>query len=138
MRGDGRTYSFPLSYYAAMVAHAAKHQVTSLLTVARATEAGIDLIQCSNNPSLHGDWCDAYRGKVFSIRGATPGFPRLDQLPNNGAPFHPWCRHTMRPFNPAGKSEEDLRQLGNVDERFLLGPQNDFNTMVRAWWASKR
>lgn len=134
----GRLFRYPLDYYAAMVVHNAKFQAESLVAVSRALEAGLDLVQISNQPSIHGDWCDAYRGKVFSITGRTPGFPTLAQTPNNGAPFHPWCRHTMKIFDPAGKSQEELRSLGDVDQRFLLSQNNDFNSMVRAWWKSRR
>lgn len=135
---NGKVLKYPLQYYAAMVAHNAKFQAQSLTVVNRALEVGHDLIQISPQPSLHGDWCDAYRGRVFSITGSTPGFATLDQLPNNGAPFHPWCRHTMRIFNPASVSSDELQRMSSVDDRFLLGPGNDYNTMVRAWWADKR
>ena len=134
----GKSTSFPLDYYAAMVAHNAKFQAQSLTMINRALEVGHDLVQISPQPSLHGDWCDAYRGKVFSITGRTAGYAALSELPNDGAPFHPWCRHTMGIFNPAGFSAEQLQELGNVDPRFLLNQSNDFNTMVRSWWASKR
>ncbi len=134
----GKIFRYPLDYYAAMVAHNAKFQAQSLTVINRALEVGHDLVQISPQPSLHGDWCDAYRGRVFSISGATPGFATLDQLPNSGAPFHPWCRHTMQIFDPAGKTRAELLALGNVDERFLLSQSNDFNKMVRTWWASKR
>lgn len=134
----GKTFKFPLPYYAAMVAHNAKFQAESVATIRRSLEAGHDLVIISNNPSLHGDWCDAYRGRVFSITGMTPGFAVLDQLPNEGAPFHPWCRHSMRPFDAKGKTAEELGSIAQVDPRFLLSQSNDFNTMVRAWWASKR
>jgi len=135
---NGKPFSYPLPYYAAMVAHNAKFQVQSLTAINRALEVGHDLVQISPQPSLHGDWCDAYRGKVFSISGATPGFATLDQLPNNGAPFHPWCRHTMQIYDPTGKGREELQEAGSVDSRFLLSQSNDFNAMVRAWWASRR
>jgi len=135
---DGRTYTFPLDYYANLIATNAKLQAESLTEIARALEAGLDLVQISNNPSTIGDWCDIYRGRVFSISGTTPGFPALNQIPNQGAPFHPHCHHTMHAFNPAGFSADQLRELGNVEERFLIGPGNDFNTMVRGFWAAKK
>ena len=134
----GKSYSFPLDYYAAMVAHNGKVTAESVAVIVRAQEAGLDLVQISPNPSMHGDWCDAYRGKVFSISGTTPGFVPLSNTPNGGAPFHPWCRHTLLPFDPAGRTEAEMESLAYVDPRFVLGPTNDFNTMVRAWWASKR
>lgn len=135
---NGRTINYPLSYYAAMVAHNSKYQAQSLTVVARALEVGHDLVQISPQPSIHGDWCDLFKNGVFSITGRTPGFATLDQLPNNGAPFHPWCRHTMKIFDPSGYSAAQLEGLGQIDQKWLLRPGNDFNTMVRNFWAAKK
>lgn len=136
---DGRRYIFPLDTYAAMVAQGTKAQAQSVATLLRAQEGGHDLVRVTPNPSITGDWCDAYRGRVFSISGAHPLYPPLAAIPNGGPPFHPWCRHGLGIFVPAFHSAAAQREFAKVDERFLLQPSDaDPNRVVRNWWQAAR
>ena len=61
-------------------------------TKRRSLERGIRLVQVSPNPSLVGDACDLYTGRVFALTpegSKATGFPLVDRLPNGGPPFHP-------------------------------------------------
>lgn len=136
---DGRRYSFPLDTYAAMVAQSTKAQAQSVATIRRANEAGMDLVRVTPNPSTTGDWCDAYRGRVFSISGADPVYPPLAAIPNGGPPFHPWCKHGLGIFVEAFHTESAKREFSQVDERFLMQPgEPDSKRVIRNWWKASR
>lgn len=81
-----------LDVYTRMVARTTTREAATRGTVDRMFEAGEDLITISD----HGTTtvlCEHYEGRTFSLTGNTPGYPRIDRL----TPFHPNCRHFMRP-----------------------------------------
>lgn len=136
---DGRRYTFALDTYAAMVAQATKAQARSVAALNRARQAGLDLVRVTPNPSTTGDWCDAYRGRVFSISGAHPSYPPLASIPNGGPPFHPWCKHGLGIFVPEFHTAAARREFAQVDQRFLMRPgEGNPNRVIRNWWKAKR
>lgn len=76
-------------------------EIQNRARVNRMRERGIELAQVSPNPAKHGDFCDLYVGRVFSLtpqaQRAT-GFPMITRTPNGGPPFHVNCLHTLLPF----------------------------------------
>jgi hypothetical protein len=135
----GRRFSFPLNFYAGMVARGVKSAAGSSAVLLRAREAGHDLVRVSSNPSKNGDWCDAYRGRVFSLSGAHPLYVPLNRTPNGGPPFHPWCRHVISIFIPELHSEAENQAFAAVNQEFLLqGNETDPNRLARAWWREQR
>lgn len=135
----GKRYTFPLDFYAGMVASATHRQARSVATLYRAREANHDLVRVTPNPSKTGDWCDAYRGRVFSISGAHPIYPPLASTPNGGPPFHPWCRHSLGIFVESMHSPAERAEVAKVDPRFLVKPNEDNpNRVAREWWAAKK
>lgn len=131
---DGRRHRFGLDFYAAMVAQNARSQARSAATVVRARQAGHDLVRVTANKSLTGDWCDAYRGRVYSLSGESNIYPWIGLIPNGGPPFHPWCRHGMTIFIPAFHSEAQQRAFADTQSRFLMRPnERDPNRVIRAW-----
>ncbi len=135
---DGRKYSFPLDTYAGMVAQSVKQQAKTQTTLASMQETGQDLVMVSPNPSLRGDWCDAYRGKVYSVSGGNPFYPPLNSIPP-GPPFHPWCRHFLSTFVPEKFTAKQQAQMADTNPAFLMSPgEEDPNRVVRNWWAIKR
>lgn len=135
----GRRFTFPLDFYAGMVVQATRRQAGSVAVLTRAQEAQHDLVRVTANPSKTGDWCDAYRGRVFSISGAHPIYPPLSGLPNGGPPFHPWCRHSLAIFIEENYDEQQRAEFAKVDRQFLMQPNEDNpNRVVRNWWAAKR
>lgn len=113
---DGRVHKFELSYFANLVAVNAKFSAFSRAAVARSGLNGHDLVQCSPQPSTIGDFCDAYRGQVFSISGADPDYPPMSSMPGGGAPMHPRCHHYLIPYTGGKKASKEipasLAQLG--------------------------
>lgn len=136
---NGRRMFFPLDFYAGMVAQNVKAQARSVATLERAKQAGFDLVRVTVNPSTVGDYCDAYRGRVYSISGSDPVFPPLAALPNGGPPFHPWCKHGIGIYVPAFHTPEENEERANTDPRFLMEPNEDSpNRVIRNYWEAER
>jgi hypothetical protein len=104
----GRRWDMPT--YTRMVARTTTREAATRGTIERLLAHGEDLVTIS----AHGTTtplCQAYEGRTFSLTGSTPGHPRLDRL----TPFHPNCRHFMRPAG--GDFEAFERELGVTGER---------------------
>lgn len=136
---NGRRMSFPLDFYAGMVAQNTRRQAESFATLERARQGGHDLVRVTPNPSKGGDWCDAYRGRVYSISGASDIYPPLAGLPNAGPPFHPWCKHSLGVYIPSLETDAANREAANTDPRFLMQPgEENPNKVIREWWKADR
>jgi hypothetical protein len=137
---NGRIYQYDLSYYMALSAQTMKGRAQKELVLRRAWTLGADLVQVSANPSTIGDYCDLYRGKVFSISGTHAIFPPLAHAPAKGTPFHPWCRHKMSIFDDTRLTEDQQRKLADIPKEFLdlaekgAGP----NEFQKAWVKRKK
>lgn len=107
---NGRYYNFSLDYYGQMVATRVRYETMTRATMQACQQNGWDLVMVSPNPSTIGDYCDEYRGKVFSLSGQSPVYPSVSMLPGGTAPMHPHCRHYLIPFTgmETGLSEEGL------------------------------
>ncbi len=131
---DGKRYRFGLDFYSAMVAQNTRAQAGATAAILRARQTGHDLVRISSQKSLNGDWCDAYRGRVYSLSGESAVYPWVGMIPNGGPPFHPWCRHSMNIFIPAFHSEAQQRAFANTQSRFLMRPnESSPNRIIRAW-----
>lgn len=135
--GRAATYSF--DYYVALLAHSAAQRAASSAALAVAKANGVDLVQISPQPSTIGDFCDQYRGKVFSISGTDAFFHPLSVVPNGGCPMHPWCRHFLIPFTGVSSlTVAQLNQLQDIPQSFLeLGRRNaSANDFQKLWLGS--
>jgi hypothetical protein len=130
---NGRYYHYALDYYAQMAATRARYQAMSQATLNTCAAVGYDLVRVSPNPSTIGDYCDEYRGKVFSISGADPRYPPVSSLPGGTCPMHPHCRHYLIPF-------DGVDQYGPVDPQFLAlsGQQNVTPNTYQSLWRAKQ
>ena len=84
----GRTWS--LDSYCEMVARTTTREATTLGTINRLAAGGYDLVQISEHEPTC-ELCAPLAGKVFSLSGDTPGYPRYD----NYIPVHPSCLHIL-------------------------------------------
>jgi hypothetical protein len=101
----GRNWN--LDTYAEVVARTTPREAVSHGTMNRLLENGKDLIQISSH-GITCDQCAPLQGKVFSITGKTPGYPKYQ----NYVPVHPRCRHTVMGY---------IRELDdNADETQAL------------------
>jgi len=107
---DGVTRRYEAGYYAELVARTRTREAASAGIANQAQALGMDLVQISdhNTPT---PICQRYEGKIFSLSGSNPDFPRLDRFP----PFHPNCKHVMNAV-----SETYLRVRGIYNRMSLL------------------
>ena len=85
---NGRHYQ--PDYYADLVARTKFHEVQSLASLDVADNVGSDLVIVSNHNTTT-PMCKEHEGKVYSISGKHPKYPKLVDKP----PFHPNCLHTL-------------------------------------------
>lgn len=132
---NGRTYKYPIPYYAKLIAQHTRREAYTAGVLEAAKEQGEDLVIVTNHPSKDGDFCDAYRGRVFSISGNHPVFPSLDVTPP--WPAHPWCSHSISIFINEGTelSKELLAELVMDPKWDWNNFGRDINALNRAWKA---
>lgn len=134
---NGKQYSFGLSYYAEMVAKSTRGLANTEAMINQGREMGNDLVRVSTAPALDGCYCDAFRGRVFSISGTDTRFPALSQLPNGGPPFHPHCRHNITIFIEGLYDKKQVSEYANTNPKFIMRrDEGSPNRMIREWWAA--
>lgn len=114
----GRNWS--LHTYCAMVSRTTSRQAEVLAVLTADPEQ--DLYRISS----HGTTCAIcapFEGRVYSKSGTNPGYPPLaaafgkqdpagpDTLANTWLNIHPSCLHSILPWTPAGRSEEELAEI---------------------------
>lgn len=133
LTNNGKMYGYSLDYYVGMVADIIKAKARSKAAATRLVMNGQDLVRISPNPSTIGDYCDEFRGKVFSLSGTHPRYPSITVCPGNGPPpFHPHCHHWILPFIEG----HDVDEFGEVDPEFLALSQDPTatpNDYQRLW-----
>ena len=114
----GRHWS--LHTYCAMVSRTTSRQAEVLAVLTADPER--DLYQISRHGTTCG-LCAPYEGRVYSKSGTDPDFPPLaaafgkqdpagpDTLANTWLNIHPSCLHSILPWTPAGRSEEELAEI---------------------------
>lgn len=114
----GRHWS--LHTYCAMVSRTTSRQAEVLAVLT--ADPDQDLYQISS----HGTTCKVcapFEGRVYSRSGTDPDFPPLaaafgkmdpagpDTLANTWLNIHPGCLHSIYPWTPAGRSEEEIQRI---------------------------
>ena len=114
----GRNWS--LHTYCSMVSRTTSRQaeVMAVLTA----DPAQDLYQISSHGTTCGI-CAPLEGRVYSKSGTDPDFPPLslafgkqdpagpDTLANTWLNIHPNCLHSIYPWTPAGRSEEEIQKI---------------------------
>lgn len=114
----GRNWS--LHTYCSMVARTTSRQaeILSVLT----TDPAHDLYKISSHGTTCG-LCAPYEGRVYSKSGTDPDFPPLadafgkvdpngpNSLTNTYLNLHPNCLHSVYPWTPMGRSEEEIQKI---------------------------
>lgn len=103
---DKRGRFIPMDEYARVVSHV-KLRETHTKGLEGLMEAhGYDLVQISEH--VHApDICTPWEGKVYSLSGNTPGWPKLPKH----TPFHPGCRHVETPFVDTFLDDSEIARL---------------------------
>lgn len=107
---DSRGRTWNLKSYADMVVRTTTREATHEATLRRLEAEGHDLvILTEHRPTCA--MCATVQGRVFSISGSTPGYPKLD-FP---VPVHPNCGHSAVPYSPKyDPNAEETRRLSNM------------------------
>lgn len=130
---------FSADYYFTLVLY---HELSSLRrdsAIKQAIDNGSHLVQISPQPSTIGDYCDLYKGRVFSVKGAHPDFPPLTDCPNGGAPLHPWCRHFLIPLEPDSPAIQKALNLPPIPREFVEAARSGAspNKFMQLWQTYK-
>ena len=114
----GRDWS--LHTYCSMVTRTTSRQAEVLSVLSADPEQ--DLFKV-NSTSTACPLCAPYEGRVYSKSGTDPDFPPLasafgkvdaaepDTLANTWLNIHPNCQHSLSPWTPAGRSEEEIQKI---------------------------
>lgn len=114
----GRDWS--LHTYCSMVTRTTSRQAEVLSVLSADPEQ--DLFKV-NSTSTACKLCAPYEGRVYSKSGTDPDFPPLasafgkvdaagpDTLANTWLNIHPNCLHSLSPWTPAGRSEEEIQKI---------------------------
>jgi SPP1 gp7 family putative phage head morphogenesis protein len=84
--------SWGLEAYASMAVRTTTREAVTHGTINSFTENGVDLVRWNAHAGVDDEPCGSNAGKVFSITGATDGYPVLDP-----PPAHPNCRCVVGP-----------------------------------------
>lgn len=114
----GRDWS--LHTYCSMVTRTTSRQAEVLSVLSADPEQ--DLFKV-NSTSTACKLCAPYEGRVYSKSGTDPDFPPLasafgkvdaagpDTLANTWLNIHPNCQHSLSPWTPAGRAEEEIQKI---------------------------
>lgn len=103
--------TFSVRAYSDLVAQAQMREVHKVATISRLQSNRVNHVQISRHSQDEPDECTPFAGRVFYIgAGDDPlGFPALRSILNGGPPFHPFCRHVLRPYVVAVKAQQDVQ-----------------------------
>lgn len=127
---NGRNYD-PKSY-ARLIARTRTREATTIGQINSAFNSAMVLVQID----VHSDACEIcqqYMGRVFTLEGQHPDFPKLERTP----PFHPNCECNLYPV-----TEGALRQRHNYLDLVKLSNNPEVRTDslrdAREWIKSKK
>lgn len=117
---NGDEMNLDAGKYAAMVARTKTREATVAARHERLAELDIDLVAIVGRVSK--TFCTAFLGRVFSLSGKSKKYPAYDELPSGGAPFHPNCSKSTRPFIEELAEPDQLEQAAMPrDEKKMMG-----------------
>lgn len=138
-RRNGKLVNLPLSSYAETVIRSTTAEVTNQASIRRTQRVGGDLVKMTS----HAESCPIcwpLQGRVYSISGDDPEYPPLETaFSGDHANIHPNCRHRIKPYIPALKSDQELAQDKAFSNRsFDIGrmsrsQQRIFNRQIKAY-----
>jgi hypothetical protein len=102
---NGKTIRYKISDYSELVTRTKWHEAQSQASLMTAQNYGTDLVRVSSHNTTS-EVCQPFEGKVFSISGDNPDFPKLTVKP----PYHVNCLHYLTPV-----LEGTLKRSGEYD-----------------------
>lgn len=118
---NGVVRNLPLDFYASTVVKTKLRSAHNQGSENRYRENGVDLVRVDEHfPTCK--VCASKQGIVISLTGDTPGYPTKDEV--GLPPYHPHCRHTIRPYLLKFKTPEEIAQ----DKKKKFEPEKDTRT----------
>jgi hypothetical protein len=118
---NGNTRNLPLDFYASTVTKTKLRSAHNQGSENRYRENGVDLVRVDEHfPTCK--QCASKQGIVISLTGDTPGYPTKDEV--DLPPYHPNCRHTIRPYILKFKTPEEIER----DKKKKYEPEKDDRT----------
>ena len=100
--------------------HQRKAHVTG--TENMAIQNGIDLVYV-NAVGITCEYCAKYQGRVYSISGNDPRFPKLEQRP----PYHSHCVHSLTPWIEELTSPDEVQRMIEQSNRPFVDNRTEAN-----------
>ena len=121
---NGVIRNISLDAYAATVTKTKLRQAHNDGSENRYRENKVDLVRVDEHfPTCK--QCAAKQGIVISLTGETKGYPTKDEV--GLPPYHPNCRHTIRPYILKYKTDEEIK----ADKRKKYKPEKDNRTAAQ-------
>lgn len=118
---NGVVRNLPLDFYASTVTKTKLRQAHNNGSENRYRENGVDLVIVDEHFPTCKE-CASKQGIVISLTGDTPGYQTKDEV--GLPPYHPNCRHTIRPYILKYKTKEEI----NRDKKKRYVPDKDNRT----------
>ncbi len=128
---DGKFRNYNLKKYGEMVAQSATRMAATEGAIAASVAAGSDLVQISVHSGACPTLCLPVQGKVYSLTGATKGFPVLTDFAR--PPLHPNCRHVLM-----GADEDFMRERGIFERSQAFSSSEQTADSMPEYWAMLR
>jgi hypothetical protein len=112
----------PADKYMAGVIH--YHQRKAHVTGSEnmAVQNGIDLVYV-NSVGITCEYCAKYQGRVYSISGNDPRFPKLEQRP----PYHSHCVHSLTPWIEELTPPDEVKRMIEQSNRPFVDNRTEAN-----------
>jgi len=83
---------------------------------------GYDLVYV-NEVGITCEYCAVYQGRVYSISGDDPRFPKLEEEP----PYHAHCVHSMTPWIEEFQNPDDVEKMVEASSRSFADNRTQAN-----------
>lgn len=118
MTKNGTPMLFEVGKYASLVVRTKTRQANEVARHERLQELGLDLVAVIGRISKY--FCSAFLGQVFSLSGRSTKYKAYSSLPGSGAPFHPNCSKSTRPYVEALASPKQQQMAEGIDDASQL------------------
>lgn len=112
---DRRGRLISLDAYASLVARSTSREATNTAKINHLQANGYDLVKISSHATTC-PICAPLQGRIYSISGNDPRYPKLDIAYSSHMNIHPNCRHVVLPY------VEDLADDPEGDREFSNRP----------------
>lgn len=125
--------NFTVRHYSNLVANTQLREAHKVATITRLRQNGVRHVLISKHVQHVPDVCTPFAGRVFYTgEGADPaGFPPLRSTPNGGPPWHPFCRHSLRPYVIALRTDRELETARQASANILDFLGNDSSVVTQ-------